>query len=67
MAYTLYCHAVGLRDLGPTMSPMNAFLSLTGAETLPLRMKKHADIVLASFKMMVSLRDKRPASSGRER
>jgi O-acetylhomoserine (thiol)-lyase len=46
MAYTLYCHAVGLRDLGPTMSPMNAFLSLTGAETLPLRMKKHADNAL---------------------
>ncbi|MEM7304993.1 MAG: aminotransferase class I/II-fold pyridoxal phosphate-dependent enzyme, partial [Pseudomonadota bacterium] len=46
MAYTLYCHAVGLRDLGPTMSAMNAFLSLTGAETLPLRMKKHADNAL---------------------
>ena len=43
MAYTMFCHAVGLRDLGPTMAPMNAYLSLTGAETLPLRMKKHAD------------------------
>ena len=40
MAYTMYCHAVGLRDLGPTMSAMNAYLSLTGAETLQLRMKK---------------------------
>ena len=46
MAYTVYCHAVGLRDLGPTMSAMNAYLSLTGAETLPLRMKKHADNAL---------------------
>ncbi|MEM8843680.1 MAG: O-acetylhomoserine aminocarboxypropyltransferase [Pseudomonadota bacterium] len=46
MAYTLFCHAVGLRDLGPTMSAMNAFLSLTGAETLQLRMKKHADNAL---------------------
>ena len=46
MAYTLYCHAVGLRDLGPTMSAMNAFLSMTGAETLPLRMKKHAENAL---------------------
>lgn len=46
MAYTLYSHAVGLRDLGPTMSAMNAYLSLTGAETLPLRMKKHADNAL---------------------
>jgi len=46
MAYTMYCHAIGLRDLGPTMSAMNAYLSLTGAETLPLRMKKHADNAL---------------------
>lgn len=47
MAYTVYCHAVGLRDLGPAMSAMNAYLSLTGAETLPLRMQKHADNALA--------------------
>lgn len=46
MAYTMFCHAVGLRDLGPTMAPMNAYLSLTGAETLPLRMRKHADNAL---------------------
>lgn len=46
MAYTMYCHAIGLRDLGPTMSAMNAYLSITGAETLPLRMKKHADNAL---------------------
>jgi O-acetylhomoserine (thiol)-lyase len=46
MAYTMFCHAVGLRDLGPTMAPMNAYLSLTGAETLPLRMKKHAENAL---------------------
>ena len=46
MAYTLYGHAVGLRDLGPTMSAMNAYLSITGAETLPLRMRKHADNAL---------------------
>jgi O-acetylhomoserine (thiol)-lyase len=29
---------VGLRDFGPAMAPMNAFLTLTGCETLPLRM-----------------------------
>ncbi len=46
MAYTMYGHAVGLRDLGPTMSPMNAYLSITGAETLSLRMKKHAENAL---------------------
>lgn len=31
----------GLRDLGPGLSPMNAFLTLTGVETLPLRMARH--------------------------
>ena len=54
MAYTMYCHAVGLRDLGPTMSAMNAYLSLTGAETLPLRMKKHADNALEVAKWLSS-------------
>ena len=39
--YITYCHANVLRDLGPTMSPMNAFLTLTGLETLPLRMRQH--------------------------
>ena len=52
MAYTLFCHAVGLRDLGPSMSPMNAYLSLTGAETLPLRMQKHADNALQVAKWL---------------
>lgn len=52
MAYTMFCHAVGLRDLGPTMSAMNAYLSLTGAETLPLRMKKHAENALQVAKWL---------------
>jgi len=52
MAYTMFCHAVGLRDLGPSMSPMNAYLSLTGAETLPLRMQKHADNALEVAKWL---------------
>ena len=30
-----------LRDLGPAMSPFNAFLFLQGLETLPLRMREH--------------------------
>jgi O-acetylhomoserine (thiol)-lyase len=41
LAFTIYGHAVGLRDLGPTMAPMNAFLTLQGLETLPLRMERH--------------------------
>jgi O-acetylhomoserine (thiol)-lyase len=32
-----------LRDLGPAISPFNAFLILTGIETLPLRMQRHCD------------------------
>tara|TARA_R110002049_G_scaffold252264_1_gene427018 strand:- start:151837 stop:153120 length:1284 start_codon:yes stop_codon:yes gene_type:complete len=54
MAFTMYGHAVGLRDLGPTMSPMNAYLSLTGAETLSLRMKKHADNALEVAKWLTT-------------
>ena len=34
MALIMHTKAVGLRDLGPTLSPMNAFLTLTGIETL---------------------------------
>ncbi len=41
MAFTVHGHAVGLRDLGPAMAPMNAFVTLLGVETLPLRMDRH--------------------------
>ncbi|MGF1628268.1 MAG: O-acetylhomoserine aminocarboxypropyltransferase [Kiloniellaceae bacterium] len=41
MAFTMQAHAVGLRDLGATMAPMNAFLTLLGTETLSLRMERH--------------------------
>ncbi len=43
MAFTFYAIAVGLRDLGPSMAPMNAYITLLGAETLPLRMEKHGE------------------------
>jgi O-acetylhomoserine/O-acetylserine sulfhydrylase-like pyridoxal-dependent enzyme len=36
------CRLVGMRELGPCLSPTNAFLMLTGLETLPLRMARHA-------------------------
>ena len=39
--YTMKTRAVALRDLGPAMAPMNAFLTLTGIETLHLRMERH--------------------------
>ena len=47
LAYNTYGHAVGLRDLGATMAPMNAFQTLLGLETLPLRMDRHAANALA--------------------
>ncbi len=43
MAYTFHSIAIGMRDLGMTMSPQNAFLTLLGTETLSLRMKKHVE------------------------
>src|SRR3546814_6026599 len=36
-----------MRDLGPQMAPMNAFLTLTGMETLHLRMERHCANALA--------------------
>ena len=39
--FTTYGRAVALRDLGPAMSPFNAFMLITGIETLPLRMDRH--------------------------
>jgi len=41
LAFTIYGHAVGLRDLGPTMAPFNAFLTICGVETLAVRMRQH--------------------------
>jgi O-acetylhomoserine (thiol)-lyase len=36
-----------LRDLGPALSPFNAFLFLQGLETLPLRIQRHSENALA--------------------
>ncbi|KAB0680734.1 O-acetylhomoserine aminocarboxypropyltransferase [Aureimonas leprariae] len=46
-AFAIACRVLGLRDLGPAISPMNAFLILQGIETLPLRMQRHCDNALA--------------------
>ncbi len=40
-AYAIKLRVQLLRDLGPALSPMNAFLLLQGIETLSLRMDKH--------------------------
>ncbi|MBL8590481.1 MAG: O-acetylhomoserine aminocarboxypropyltransferase [Methylobacteriaceae bacterium] len=46
-AFAIACRVLGLRDLGPALSPFNAFLVLTGIETLALRMQRHSDNALA--------------------
>jgi O-acetylhomoserine (thiol)-lyase len=45
--FTTKARAVALRDLGPALSPTNAFHILTGIETLPLRMDRHVANALA--------------------
>jgi len=40
-AFTTKARAVALRDFGPTLAPMNAFLTITGIETLHVRMDRH--------------------------
>ena len=47
IAFAIACRVLGLRDLGPAISPFNAFLIQTGLETLPLRMQRHCDNALA--------------------
>jgi len=45
-AFAIACRVFSLRDLGPAIAPFNAFLILTGIETLPLRMQRHCDNAL---------------------
>ena len=40
MAFAIAARVMGLRDIGPAIAPMNAFLLLTGIETLALRMER---------------------------
>jgi O-acetylhomoserine (thiol)-lyase len=52
-AFAIACRVLGLRDLGPALSPFNAFLIQTGIETLPLRMQRHSDNALAVAEWLV--------------
>ncbi len=47
IAYIMKARVVLLRDLGPALSPFNAFLLLQGIETLHLRMIRHSENALA--------------------
>jgi O-acetylhomoserine (thiol)-lyase len=51
-AFAIACRVLALRDIGPALSPFNAFLILTGIETLPLRMQRHCDNALAVAKWL---------------
>ena len=42
-AFTTKARAVALRDFGPALSPVNAFLTITGVETLHVRMERHVE------------------------
>jgi O-acetylhomoserine (thiol)-lyase len=44
--FAIAARVMGLRDIGPAIAPMNAFLILTGIETLPLRMQRHCENTL---------------------
>jgi len=46
LAYILKARVQLLRDLGPALSPFNAFLVLQGIETLSLRVQRHCDNAL---------------------
>jgi O-acetylhomoserine (thiol)-lyase len=54
LAYILKVRTQWLRDLGPAMSPFNAFLFLQGLETLHLRMRRHSDNALEVARFLES-------------
>lgn len=54
LAYILKVRTQLLRDLGPALSPFNAFLLLQGLETLHLRMQRHSENALAVAQFLKS-------------
>ena len=51
-AYIMKVRVEALRDLGPAMSPFNAFLFLQGLETLHVRMERHVQNAEAVAKFL---------------
>ncbi len=47
LAFIIKLRVQLLRDLGPALSPFNAFLFLQGLETLPVRIQRHSENALA--------------------
>jgi len=56
-AFALAARVLGMRDLGPTISPFNAFLLLTGVETLGLRVQRHCDNALGVARFLEGHRE----------
>ncbi len=47
LAFILKLRVQGLRDLGPALSPFNAWQLIQGLETLPVRIERHSQNALA--------------------
>jgi O-acetylhomoserine (thiol)-lyase len=52
VAFILRARVLWLRDIGPALSPFNAFLFLQGLETLTLRQEKHSENALEVAKFL---------------
>ena len=51
-AFAVYIRAILLRDIGASISPVNAFIALQGLETLSLRVERHRDNALKVAKYL---------------
>jgi O-acetylhomoserine (thiol)-lyase len=54
IAYAIRLRTVLLRDIGAALSPFNAFLFLQGLETLPLRIRRHAENTLTVARFLAT-------------
>ena len=54
IAFIIRARVEGLRDLGPCVSPFNAFMFLQGIETLGMRMERHVANAMAVAKLLES-------------
>ncbi len=52
IAFIIKARVEGLRDIGPALSPFNAFLLIQGLETLSLRIERHGQNGLALAKWL---------------
>jgi len=54
VAFIIKTRVQWLRDLGPAMSPFNAFLFIQGLETLTLRQHRHSENALATARFLAN-------------